>query len=113
MEINLKYASLSVWQEVSKKVKDAAVFIDEPAAECLSWHGGVHLLLDAGARSVREFSSFEKGDGAKKAVFIVSSPLTGQTRFVLRDLISDNSFEHSILVTSCSPAVLTLATTGI
>uniref|UniRef100_A0A146LWX9 Sec1 family domain-containing protein 2 n=3 Tax=Lygus hesperus TaxID=30085 RepID=A0A146LWX9_LYGHE len=112
MVLSIKYASSSVWQEVCKKVKDAAVFIDAPAGECVSWHGGIRLLMDSGATSVKEFSSFESGESALKAVFIVSTPLTGTTRIILRDLISNSKFQHCILITSCSPTVLTLATTG-
>ena len=31
---------------------------------------------------------------------------------ILRDIISNSSFDHCILITSCSPIALTLATTG-
>ncbi|KAF6203739.1 hypothetical protein GE061_002073 [Apolygus lucorum] len=112
MVLSIKYASSSVWQEVCKKVEGAAVFVDEPAGECLSWHGGINLILESGAVSIKEFSSFESGENALKAVFIVSTPLTGPTRMILRDLISNSKFQHCILITSCSPSVLTLASTG-
>ncbi|CAL1293575.1 unnamed protein product [Larinioides sclopetarius] len=47
-----------LWTEVMKSVKDAAVFMDDPSAECLHWHGGLKRILDSGAASVENFSPF-------------------------------------------------------
>ncbi|XP_014239830.1 sec1 family domain-containing protein 2-like [Cimex lectularius] len=112
MVLNLRYISENCWHEVCKKVKGAAVFVDKASAECLSWHGGVALLWKHGASCIREFSSFESGGDIEKGVFLVSSPVVGPARIVLRDLISNSKFNHCILITSCSPVVLNVATTG-
>lgn len=47
------------WNEVCKYAREAAVFLDDYAAESLHWHGGCILLYRAGAKSVKELSSFE------------------------------------------------------
>jgi hypothetical protein len=48
------------WSEVLKKVKDAIVFIDNPAAECLHWNkSGAQALFQAGALGVKELSPLE------------------------------------------------------
>ncbi|GFS61765.1 hypothetical protein NPIL_661331 [Nephila pilipes] len=47
-----------LWTEVMKNVKDAVVFMDDAAAECLHWHGGLKRILDSGAIFVDNFSPF-------------------------------------------------------
>jgi len=47
------------WNEVCKYAREATVFLDDYAAESLHWHGGCVLLYRAGAKSVKELSSFE------------------------------------------------------
>lgn len=47
------------WAEVRKKVRNAAVFLDSTACECLHWNGGAPFLLEAGAQCIKEFSAFE------------------------------------------------------
>jgi hypothetical protein len=48
------------WCEVLKKVKDAIVFIDNSAAECLHWNkNGAQALFQAGALGVKELSPLE------------------------------------------------------
>lgn len=47
------------WAEVCKYTREAAVFLDEFAAESLHWHGGCVSLYKAGAKSIKELSSFE------------------------------------------------------
>lgn len=47
------------WNEVCKYAREAAVFLDDYAAESLHWHGGCVLLYRAGAKTVKELSSFE------------------------------------------------------
>ena len=47
------------WAEARKKVKNAVVFLDPVACECLHWNGGAPFLLEAGAHSIKELSSFE------------------------------------------------------
>ncbi|KAK9498781.1 hypothetical protein O3M35_003342 [Rhynocoris fuscipes] len=112
MVLNVKLASEVSWIEVCKKVKDAIVFVDDLSGECLHWHGGLVRILKSGAKCVKQFSSFENGGENTKAVFIVSSPLVGPPRLILRDLISTSKFNYCVLITSCSPIVLTVATTG-
>jgi len=48
------------WSEVLKKVKDAIVFIDNAAAECLHWNKcGAQALFNSGALGVKELSPLE------------------------------------------------------
>lgn len=111
--VAMKDISITWWQEVYRKVNNAAVFIDNPSAECLHWKGGVMDMLKAGATSVKEFSSFESGcKKDTKAVIIISSPIIGAVRTVLKDIISNSYFEHCTLIIGCSPSVQTFAQTG-
>ncbi|XP_040274808.1 sec1 family domain-containing protein 2 [Bufo bufo] len=96
--------SQKVWAPVLAKSRRAVVFMDEPCAEVLHWCGGAELLLAAGALNVKEFSSFESGSpGQPKAVFVVSSPLRGRCLDVIRDVVSQSSFQYCIVVTTVSP----------
>lgn len=47
------------WVEVRKKVKNAVVFLDPVVCECLHWNGGAPAILEAGATSIKELSTFE------------------------------------------------------
>lgn len=92
------------WQRVAQKMKRAVVFLDAPMAEMLHWSGGVEMLLQAGALDVRDFSSFESGQqGQQKAVFLVSSSLTGVTESIVRDIVTGSSFQYVVLFTTVSP----------
>ncbi|XP_073501599.1 sec1 family domain-containing protein 2 [Phyllobates terribilis] len=96
--------SQKVWEPVLAKSRRAVVFMDEPCAEVLHWCGGVELFLAAGALNVKEFSSFESGSpGQPKAVFVVSSPVRGRALDVIRDVVSQSSFQYCIVVTAVSP----------
>ncbi|KAJ9582040.1 hypothetical protein L9F63_003623 [Diploptera punctata] len=101
------------WREICKKVKKAVVYIDNEAAECLHWNGGLMEMMSAGALTVKEFSSFENGNpDQKKAVFILSSPVHGTTKMILQDLIHNSSFEYCVLITSAHPRVHMFAKFG-
>ncbi|XP_073439631.1 sec1 family domain-containing protein 2 isoform X2 [Dendrobates tinctorius] len=96
--------SQKVWEPVLAKSRRAVVFMDEPCAEVLHWCGGFELFLAAGALNIKEFSSFESGGpGEPKAVFVVSSPARGQALDVIRDVVSQSSFQYCIVVTAVSP----------
>ncbi|KAG8591864.1 hypothetical protein GDO81_000339 [Engystomops pustulosus] len=96
--------SQKVWEPVLAKSRRAVVFMDEACAEVLHWCGGVELLLAAGALNVKEFSSFESGSSSQpKAVFVVSSPLRGRCVDVIRDVVSQSSFQYCVVVTAVSP----------
>lgn len=82
-----------VWEKVLSKVNKGVVFMDEACAESLHWSGGAALLMDAGARNVKSFSSFEAGaENEPKAVFVVSTVLKGRTADVIKDIVSLSSF---------------------
>lgn len=96
--------SLKVWEPVVAKSRRAVVFMDDGCAEILHWCGGTELFLAAGALNVKEFSSFESGaSNQPKAVFVVSSPLRGRALDVIRDVVSQSSFQYCIVVTAVSP----------
>ncbi|PSN46371.1 Sec1 family domain-containing protein 2 [Blattella germanica] len=101
------------WREICKKVKKAVVYVDNQAAECLHWNGGLNQMISAGAITVKEFSSFENGKPEhKKAVFILCSPVYGTTKMILQDLIRNSSFEYCVLITSAHARVHLLAKYG-
>ena len=47
------------WDTLLSRVKGACIFVDDTVAECIHWSGSATILDEAGARSVRQFSSFE------------------------------------------------------
>uniref|UniRef100_A0A8C9WT55 Sec1 family domain containing 2 n=1 Tax=Scleropages formosus TaxID=113540 RepID=A0A8C9WT55_SCLFO len=91
------------WDEALSRVSGAAVFIDELCAESLHWNRGAASLLEAGARSVRRFSSFESGaEDEPKAVFLVSASLAGRTADVIRDVVSLSRFRHCVVLSAAT-----------
>uniref|UniRef100_H2YU06 Sec1 family domain-containing protein 2 n=1 Tax=Ciona savignyi TaxID=51511 RepID=H2YU06_CIOSA len=97
----LDTANTKLWGPVFAKVKGAVVFIDSPCAECLYWNGGPRKLLDAGAVSIKEFSSFESAEKKhEKAVFIVSALLKGTAQSVLQDTIKSSNFKNCVVFTT-------------
>lgn len=107
------HVSEAWWTEACKKVKNAVVFIDNYTAECLHWSGGLTRLVNAGAKNVKEFSSFESGHKEDvKAVFMVSSAVRDTTVTILQDIIQASSFQYCIIITSAHPNVHTYASYG-
>lgn len=90
-----------MWEKVLSKVNKAVVFMDAACAEILHWSGGAALLLDAGARNVKRFSSFEAGeDNEPKAVFVVSTLLRGRTADIIKDIVSFSRFRYCVVFTA-------------
>lgn len=84
--------------------------MDDRCAESLHWNGGAGALLEAGARNVKQFSSFESGGvGEPKAVFVVSTLLKGRTVDILKDIISLSNFQYCVVFTTVSHSVHLLA----
>lgn len=97
---------LRMWEKVLSKVKRAVVFMDDRCAEALHWSGGAAALLEAGAKNVKEFSSFEAcGVDEPKAVFVVSTLLKGRTVDVIKDVISLSHFQYCVVVTTAAHSV--------
>jgi len=93
------------WREIAKKCNRATVFIENAAAECLHWSGGLALLETAGG--IREFSSFESaGSGQKKAVFIVANPANRLTERTIKNIIGNSKLEYCIVISWCQQNVL-------
>uniref|UniRef100_A0A3Q1IQ15 Sec1 family domain containing 2 n=1 Tax=Anabas testudineus TaxID=64144 RepID=A0A3Q1IQ15_ANATE len=96
----------SMWQKVLSKVKKAVVFMDDRCAESLHWSGGAASLLEAGARNVKQFSSFESGSvNEPKAVFVVSTLLKGTTVDILKDIISLSHFQYCVVFTTVAHSI--------
>ncbi|XP_054719495.1 sec1 family domain-containing protein 2-like [Uloborus diversus] len=90
-----------LWTEVTKTVRDAMVVMDDPAAECLHWHGSLKKLLDNGALSVENFTPFIKSEShVKKVVFILMSPLRGETLRTLMIIVRANSFTNCTVISA-------------
>ncbi|KAM4738924.1 sec1 family domain-containing protein 2 [Anableps anableps] len=97
---------LLMWEKVFSKVKKAVVFMDDRCAEALHWSGGAAALLQAGARNVKQFSSFEAcGENEPKAVFVVSTLLKGRTVDIIKDIISLSHFQYCVVFTAVPHSV--------
>ncbi|XP_034085809.1 sec1 family domain-containing protein 2 [Gymnodraco acuticeps] len=101
---------VQMWERVLSKVKKAVVFMDDKCAESLHWCGGAAVLLDAGARNLKQFSSFEAcGVNEPKAVFVVSTLLKGTTVEIIKDIISLSHFQYCVVITTVAHSVHLLA----
>ncbi|CAL4128006.1 unnamed protein product, partial [Meganyctiphanes norvegica] len=99
--VRIEHVSEAWWKEACKKVKNSIVFVDNSTAECIHWNGGLSRLLDAGAKNVKEFSTFESGQsGDMKAVFMLSSALRGTVQDTLQLIIQASSFQYVSVITS-------------
>lgn len=100
-------------EEVFPRCQNAVVFLDDAMAEALHWNGGADKLFEAGALAVREFSFFEHGsESEKKALFLVSTPVTEQTLATLSAVVRASVFTNVSVLTSCPPAAQLLARYG-
>ncbi|XP_029356752.1 sec1 family domain-containing protein 2 isoform X1 [Echeneis naucrates] len=101
---------LQMWEKVLSKAKKAVVFMDDKCAEALHWSGGAAALMEAGARNLKQFSSFEAcGENEPKAVFVVSTLLKGRTVDIIKDIISLSHFQYCVVFTTVSHSVHLLA----
>ncbi|XP_023127607.2 sec1 family domain-containing protein 2 [Amphiprion ocellaris] len=101
---------LQMWEKVLSKVKKAVVFMDDRCAEALHWNGGAAALLEAGARNLKQFSSFEACSvNEPKAVFVVSTLLKGTTVDIIKDIISLSHFQYCVVFTTVAHSVHLLA----
>lgn len=101
---------LQMWEKVLSKVKKAVVFMDDRCAEALHWNGGAAALLEAGARNLKQFSSFEACSVSEpKAVFVVSTLLKGTTVDIIKDIISLSHFQYCVVFTTVAHSVHLLA----
>lgn len=98
------------WEKVLSKVKKAVVFMDDRCSESLHWNGGATLLFEAGARNIKQFSSFEAGgQNEPKAVFVVSTVLKGRTADIIKDIISLSHFQYCVVFTTVPHSIHLLA----
>ncbi|XP_056621181.1 sec1 family domain-containing protein 2 [Triplophysa dalaica] len=94
------------WEKVLSKINKAVVFMDDRCMESLHWTGGASLLFDAGARNIKQLSSFESGgENDPKAAFVVSTVLKGRTADIIKDIISLSSFRYCVVFTSVPHSV--------
>lgn len=101
---------LQMWAKVFSKVNKAVVFMDDKCAESLHWCGGAASLFEAGAKNVKQFSSFEACSANEpKAVFVVSTLLKGRTTDIIKDIISLSHFQYCVVVTTVAHSVHLLA----
>lgn len=99
-----------MWEKVLSKVKKAIVFMDDRCSESLHWNGGASTLLEAGARNIKQFSSFEAGgENEPKAVFVVSTLLKGRTADIIKDIISMSHFQYCVVFTAVPHSIHLLA----
>ncbi|KZS19951.1 Sec1 family domain-containing protein [Daphnia magna] len=87
-------------------MKNAAVFLDPLACECLHWNGGAPSILDAGATCIKELSAFEAvPKNVKKGVFISSTAWHGTNYKILETLIRNSNLEYCVIITSAHLSV--------
>uniref|UniRef100_A0AAZ3SHH6 Sec1 family domain-containing 2 n=1 Tax=Oncorhynchus tshawytscha TaxID=74940 RepID=A0AAZ3SHH6_ONCTS len=99
-----------MWDKVLSKVKKAVVFMDDKCAESLHWNGGATSVFEAGARNLKEFSSFEAGgENEPKAVFVVSTLLKGRTADIIKDIIGLSHFQYCVVFTTVAHSIQLLA----
>lgn len=99
-----------MWDKVLSKVKKAVVFMDDKCAESLHWNGGATRLFEAGARNLKQFSSFEAGDeNEPKAVFVVSTLLKGRTADIIKDVVGLSRFRYCVVFTTVAHSIHLLA----
>lgn len=97
---------LQMWDRVFSKVKKAVVFMDDKCAEALHWSGGAAALFEAGAKNLKQFSSFEACSADEpKAVFVVSTLLKGRTVDIIKDIISLSHFQYCVVITTVAHSV--------
>ncbi|XP_022177744.1 uncharacterized protein LOC111038816 isoform X1 [Myzus persicae] len=90
------------WNEVCKYSREAAVFLDDYAAESLHWHGGCVLLYRAGAKSVKELSSFESGNPKdRRCLLIIGKPVDELVVAIVRDVLNNSNFRYCRFVAGC------------
>ncbi|XDV42041.1 hypothetical protein PO909_010793 [Leuciscus waleckii] len=84
--------------------------MDDRCSESLHWNGGAALLFEAGARNIKQFSSFESGgENEPKAVFVVSTVLKGRTADIIKDIISLSHFQYCVVFTTVPHSLHLLA----
>ncbi|XP_067140631.1 sec1 family domain-containing protein 2-like [Centruroides vittatus] len=89
------------WDEICTKVDKAVVFLDFHAAESLHWNGGLLKLINAGAKTVKVFSPFERGEEMEdKVVFIITTPLLEEELHALQIILQSSSFIYCIVITT-------------
>lgn len=90
--------------QVRMHVRHAVVYMDDAAAECLHWFYGFDKFLQFGAITIENFSPFVKTDcNVKNAVFIILSPIVGETLRTLMVIIRAHSFKNCVVITSLPP----------
>ncbi|XP_015586357.1 sec1 family domain-containing protein 2 [Cephus cinctus] len=101
------------WKDIFFQIRDAAVYIDHSAAECLHWYQGDKgflLLKEAGAVSVHELAMYNfhytTVTDSSKAVLIYTStdPLFYQR--TLKLIIEKNTFNCCVVVCAVHSSIL-------
>ncbi|XP_046404379.1 sec1 family domain-containing protein 2-like [Ischnura elegans] len=112
MATDVQKLNEDVWDIIFGKVKNSVVFIDDNAAECLHWNGGVMKLFNAGADAVKEFSPVESGSPKQtRCMFITCSPLLGKIRYTMNAILQASSFSSCVAVTGAGKKVHSMAFT--
>ncbi|GAB6031518.1 Sec1 domain-containing protein 2, variant 2 [Chamberlinius hualienensis] len=106
------------WANIVSKVKNSVVFIDDGAAECLHWNGGILKLLDGGAELILEFSTTQtisvlsQKNALTRCVFILTTPIWSDALETVELILSCRVFTECVIITSAHPTVHHLSKYG-
>ncbi|ESO85938.1 hypothetical protein LOTGIDRAFT_235701 [Lottia gigantea] len=110
---SLHQCSNEQWTSIEKRLSHAIVYMDNDCAELLHWNGGMTRFLQAGAKDVRELSSFESGSKSDvKAMFILSTPLYDVGGEIIQDIIKASHFQYVVVVSTIGSHVHLYHKTG-
>lgn len=103
---NISASLLNISHSILTYVYNAVVFIDNASAEVIHWSLGANKLFEAGARNLKEFSSFESGDKTDlRGVFIVNDVLLDTSEKIIYDIISNSHFKNCVVITTVSQSL--------
>ncbi|XP_052741463.1 sec1 family domain-containing protein 2 [Bicyclus anynana] len=107
MSTSVKEFSKVWWTEVYNRIIGAVVILDESAAECLHWDGGLYNLLNGGAVAVNRLSPFQSCKPEQKKVVFITQTTQIQLR-TISDILRTCDFTHCILISTVSLDVVYL-----
>eukprot|EP00112_Aurelia_sp_Birch-Aquarium-sp1_P013412 Seg2846.1 transcript_id=Seg2846.1/GoldUCD/mRNA.D3Y31 product="Sec1 family domain-containing protein 2" protein_id=Seg2846.1/GoldUCD/D3Y31 len=93
-------------QQLLSTVNNAVVFLEDGVAECVHWMNAVEKMFSAGALEIRSIRCTKDClDSQTKAVFIISSLLSGYVTKRIQNIVSSSDFQHTTIICLVSPTI--------